>query len=815
MTADRHFGPVTRAEMPPGTLPVETWLQALPGEAALIAEGGVVVAWNAAWAAMFGAPSADSRGARRLVLPGLPREFVRAVHDCVDRVLGGALEGHTCDLSAAPFAPPSASDAEQHKWESLSASALEVDGRRHALVLLRPALPAHQASEALRESEGRFRQLAESVDDVFWLTTPEKDRVLYVSPAYERIWGRSCADLYAKPRTWLEAIHAEDRPRVLAAALAKQATGAYDEEYRILDAQGRVRWIRDRAFPVRDEAGRVYRIAGVAEDITAYKGAVEAARGSEDRYRRLHDDLESRVVQRTAQLQEANEALRLAERRLRQVIDLVPHFVFAKDADGRFLFVNQAVADAYGTTVESLRGRTDADFAQSADEVRHFRADDLEVLRSGRPKVVPEETITDAAGRTRILQTVKIPFTYSGTGVPALLGVAIDITERKRLEQQLLQSQKMEGLGRLAGGIAHDFNNLLTVVVGCAQLLEAPALSTEQQHHVDRIRDAADRAAALTSQLLTFARGQVTSTRVVDLNVLVLDIEKLLRRVLGDDVTLATQTAPNLGFVEVDAGQLEQVLLNLAVNARDAMPHGGRLTLATRNVGVEEARRRGGPFAPASDCVEVTVTDTGTGMGPETMARLFEPFFTTKPGAQGTGLGLATCYGIVKRFQGHIWAESALGTGTTFHILLARSTKTLASDAAARPTIPSGTAGGETVLVVEDHAAVRDVTVRALARQGYEVLPAAAPEEALALSQANAGRIHLVVTDVVMPGMSGPEMVGRLLAKRPQMRVLYVSGYSQDALRRGAPGAEHDLLQKPFTPDLLARKVREILDRTA
>jgi PAS domain S-box-containing protein len=813
MTAVPHAGPVARAGMPPGTLPVETWLEALPCEAALVANGGVLVAQNAAWAALFATPPPDDGGVVRIAFPGLPRETVRAIHDCIDRVLGGTIEGLTCDLTAAAAILPPSSGGDQHLWEALCAQAVEMDGRRHALAMLRKAMPARQVTEALLESEARFRQLAESIDEVFWLTTPEKDRMLYVSPGYERIWGRKCADLYASPRTWLEAIHPDDRARVMTAALQKQASGVYDEEYRIVDTEGRVRWIRDRAFPVRDEAGRVYRIAGVAADITAYKAAVEAARGSEERYRRLHDDMEVRVAQRTGQLQEANEALRLAERRLRQVIDLVPHFVFAKDAVGRFLFVNQAVAEAYGTTVESLRGRTDADFAKSVEEVRHFRADDLEVLHSGKAKLVPEETITDAAGNTRILQTIKIPFTYSGTSVPAILGVAIDITEHKRLEQQLLQSQKMEGLGRLAGGIAHDFNNLLTVVVGCAQMLETPTLTTDQKRHTERIRDAADRAAALTNQLLTFARGQVATAKVIDLNVLVLDIEQLLRRVLGDDVTFATQTAPHLGAVEVDPSQIEQVLLNLAVNARDAMPRGGRLTLATRNVSAEEARRGGGPSAPDADCVEVAVTDTGTGMGPETMARIFEPFFTTKQTSQGTGLGLATSYGIVKRFGGHIWAESTLGAGTTFHILLPRSARAPAPATGSRATRHASSSGGETVLVVEDHAAVRDITVRALARQGYDVLSAANPEEALKRAEAVTGKIHLVVTDVVMPGMSGPDMVGRLLAKRPDVRVLYVSGYNRDNLKQGAPGAEHDLLQKPFTPDLLARKVRDILDR--
>ncbi len=661
-------------------------------------------------------------------------------------------------------------------------------------------------------SDDTFRQLAESIDAVFWMTTPDKDQMLYVSPAFERIWGRTCAALYERPRLWLEAIHPEDRERILAAALSQQAPGRYAEEYRIVDGQGRTRWIRDRAFPIRDAAGRVVRIAGVAEDITPYREAVEAARQGEAAVRVLHEQLEARVERRTEELRTANEALALGERTLRQVIDLVPHFVFAKDLEGRFLFVNQAVAEAYGSSVEALRGKTDADYARSDEEVARFRADDLEVIQGGKPKVILDEPITDAQGRVRHLRTVKIPFTYSGTSSPAVLGVAIDVTEQLRLEAQLLQAQKMEGLGRLAGGVAHDFNNLLTVILGYAQMILAAPSPQEAHQHAERIRDAAGRASALTGRLLTFARGHAADPRVIDANALVREIEHLLRRVVGESVTLEVYLAPGVLAAKVDTSQMEQVLVNLVVNARDAMPHGGTIGIVTRQLDGPEARRKGGPFAPDRPCVELEVSDTGTGMAPATMARLFEPFFTTKTGGQGTGLGLATCYGIVRRAGGHIWAESAPGVGSTFRILLPRAEGAPSARAASGGGEPSPSRG-ETVLVVEDNPAVRDVTVAALEHHGYRVLKAAGAAEALQVARRHPDALDLILTDVIMPETSGPELVKELLREHPKTRVLYVSGYSPDALREEIGQSEHTLLLKPFSPVSLALKVREVLDR--
>jgi two-component system, cell cycle sensor histidine kinase and response regulator CckA len=517
-------------------------------------------------------------------------------------------------------------------------------------------------------------------------------------------------------------------------------------------------------------------------------------------------------LRREQELARAHEALVLAERRLRQVIDLVPHFVFAKDLEGRFLFVNQAVAEAYGTTVEDLRGRTDADFASSPDEVAHFRADDLEVIRGGKAKDIPEETITDASGRVRRLHTTKIPFTYSGTTLPAVLGVAVDVTEKRRLEAQLVQAQKMEGLGRLAGGVAHDFNNLLTVILGYAQLAEQSTTLAEARENAAKVHDAATRAGALTGRLLTFARGQAGAPKVLDVGALVRDLAPLLRRAVGEGVRFEITLQPGVLKAEVDPSQLEQVLVNLVVNARDAMPHGGKIVVATRSRTAEQARVEGGPLAPHMECVALEVRDTGTGMDAATMARIFEPFFTTKGAEHGTGLGLPTCYGVVKRAGGHIWAESTPGAGSTFHILLPVCDREL-TPRTLPSTGPAGPAHGETVLVADDDDAVRNLAVTTLSRKGYRVLAAADAGEALGLARRHPEPIDLLVTDVVMPMTSGTELARLLLIEHPRTRVLYVTACDDEHPSCNAEGDDQDLLRKPFAPDDLARAVREALDR--
>jgi PAS domain S-box-containing protein len=388
-----------------------------------------------------------------------------------------------------------------------------------------------------------------------------------------------------------------------------------------------------------------------------------------------------------------------------------------------------------------------------------------------------------------------------------------DVTEQRRLQQQLAQAQKMEAIGRLAGGIAHDFNNLLTVILSNSEMvLEALPAGDPNRPDVDDVRRAAMGAASLTRQLLAFSRQQVLELQVVDLNAVIRNLEKMMRRVIGEDIEVATQLAADLGVVRADVGQLEQVLMNLAANARDAMPAGGKLTIETANlhVGAEVTRQFDAP--PLGLSVMLAVSDTGVGMDEATKARIFEPFFTTKELGRGTGLGLATVYGIVKQLRGFILTYSEPAQGTTFKIYLPRvEAEAPVASTTAEPKEPQR--GTETVLLVEDAPQVRAVTRQVLERLGYVVLDAPNAETALQIAEQHRAPIHLLLTDVVMPGLSGRELADRLMPMRPEIKVLFVSGYTNDAtLRRGILTSGMAYLQKPFTPHALAQKIRSLLD---
>jgi hypothetical protein len=387
-----------------------------------------------------------------------------------------------------------------------------------------------------------------------------------------------------------------------------------------------------------------------------------------------------------------------------------------------------------------------------------------------------------------------------------------DVTEQRRLQQQLTQSQKMEAIGRLAGGIAHDFNNLLTVITSYSDLLlQDLPLNDPKRDDVDQVRKAADGAAALTRQLLAFSRQQVIEPKVIDLNAVVDNLKKILQRVIGEDVELAIVEAPDLRAVKADVSQIEQILMNLAVNARDAMPTGGKVTIETANVEHDPELGRDRPADRSKRFVMLAVTDTGTGMDEATKAKIFEPFFTTKQPGKGTGLGLATVYAIVKQSDGFIWVYSELGHGTSFKIYLPQVDAVAdAAAAAAQGEMPRGT---ETVLLVEDAAAVRAVAKETLERQGYKVLEASNGEDALRLAERHQGLIHLLLTDVVMPRLSGRELADKLAVARPDMHVLLMSGYTDDSVvRHGILEGGVAYLQKPFAPEGLARKVRDVLD---
>jgi nitrogen-specific signal transduction histidine kinase len=400
-------------------------------------------------------------------------------------------------------------------------------------------------------------------------------------------------------------------------------------------------------------------------------------------------------------------------------------------------------------------------------------------------------------------------------------GVVRDVTERRQIEQekanlqeQLRQSQKIEAIGRLAGGIAHDFNNLLTVIKGYSQL---SLVDTEEgsplREPLEEINKAAEKAADLTRQLLAFSRRQILEMKVLDLNTILGNLDKMLRRVIGEDIELMTIPAEDLGRVKTDPGWIEQVIMNLAVNARDAMINGGRLTIETANVELDEAYARGHIAVKPGRYVMLSVSDTGAGMTPEVKQQVFEPFFTTKEKGKGTGLGLSTVYGIVKQSGGNIWVYSEPGQGTTFKIYLPRVDEPLEEfrERVFQEELPQGK---ETVLVVEDEEAVRQLAVRILKRQGYTVLGVPDGDSALVICEEQKEPIHLILTDVVMPGMSGRQLVDRFSKVRQDFKVLYMSGYTDNAIvQHGVLGEGVNYIQKPFTVDALARKVREVLDK--
>jgi signal transduction histidine kinase/ActR/RegA family two-component response regulator len=398
-------------------------------------------------------------------------------------------------------------------------------------------------------------------------------------------------------------------------------------------------------------------------------------------------------------------------------------------------------------------------------------------------------------------------------GEPAsVLGVSVDVTEQRRLESQLRQAQKMEAVGQLAGGVAHDFNNLLTAVVGHANLaLEDLPDDHRVREDVMEILKAGERAAGLTRQLLAFSRRQVMQPEVIAVNDVISGVEKLLRRLIGEQIHIVLDLAASTDAVKVDPGQLEQVLINLAVNARDAMPDGGTLTLATTNVDLDEAYAHQHPGVGPGRYVMIAVTDTGTGMDAQTQTHLFEPFFTTKPAGKGTGLGLATVYGIVKQSGGFIYVYSEHGRGATFKVYLPATTEKPSTEA---PRIePARARGGtETILVVEDNPHVQAIARRVLAKLGYRVLAASSGEEALAVLNTGDARVDLVMSDVIMPGMTGPELCRQLSVRYPGLRVLFTSGYSNDAIvRHGVLEPGTMFIEKPYAPPALARKVREAL----
>jgi len=544
------------------------------------------------------------------------------------------------------------------------------------------------------------------------------------------------------------------------------------------------------------------------------KRAEEVLRRNNEELEAANEELATTEEELRSQVDEfrrAEEALRRTEEEYRTLAENSPDRIARFDKHLRHVYVNAAAARAGRLSASEYFGKTIAESGVPEPAAGQWEQSIRRVLETGQ--LIDAEDAFPTPDGLRYFHTRLTPELAQDGSVYSVLSVARDVTERRSLEAQLLQAQKMEAVGRLAGGVAHDFNNVLTAIMGYSELaLDALPEEHPEHNHIEEIRNAGERAAALTRQLLAFSRKQILQPEVLCLNEVVSGMTKMLRRMIPEDVELVAVLDPALDRVKLDPVQMEQVLMNLAVNARDAMPKGGKLTLETANAELDVAYTKSHPEVQPGHYVMLAVSDTGCGMDRETQARIFEPFFTTKEKSKGTGLGLSTVYGIVKQSGGSIFVYSEPGKGTAFKIYLPRVEEVLEPQrASAGPReLPKGT---ETVLVAEDDETIRRMIYEILQYAGYAVLEAGRGEEALRLAGEHAGPIHLLITDMVMPGMGGRDLARRLAALRPGVRVLYVSGYTDDAIvRHGVLESGLAFLQKPFKPEALLLKVRETLD---
>jgi PAS domain S-box-containing protein len=502
-------------------------------------------------------------------------------------------------------------------------------------------------------------------------------------------------------------------------------------------------------------------------------------------------------------LLESDEVFRLITENAADMIAVV-------DENGRRVYNSPSYQRILGYSLEDLKN-TEASDQIHPDDLPSVMDAAVHARATGIGRQI-EYRMRDKGGHWHVLESTASAILNATGDYRGLVIVNRDITDRKRLGEQFRQSQKIEAIGRLAGGIAHDFNNLLGIIIGYTEILqESIPEGHSNRECVDEILRSAERAASLTRQLLAFSRQQVLEPKIIDLNVVVADMEKLLRRLIGEDIELKSLPEIYLHRVKADQGQLEQVLLNLAVNARDAMPKGGSLGIATRNVtmSASDVRRYSYPVKPG-EYVQLTVSDTGIGMDSTTQARIFEPFFTTKEKGKGTGLGLSTVYGVVKQSDGYIETDSEVGEGTTFTIYLPAAAEAVASEPA-RTLVTASSTGEETVLLVEDEEALRFLTRSMLERFGYRVLEAGSCSEALAISARHESSIDLLLTDIVMPGMNGCDLADRLLSWRPKVKVIYMSGYSGQGIGQVVLPSGSYFLAKPFSRGDLATKIREAL----
>lgn len=638
-------------------------------------------------------------------------------------------------------------------------------------------MPADRAEPEWRESDEQFRELMSHLQQVFWIKNAVDDSVLYISPAYEKICGRTCQSLYDNFQTFLDSIHPLDRERVAGAMAGQRETGGYEEEYRIVRPDGAIRWIWARSYPVRDGQGQVIRFAGIAEDISDRKS--------------LEQD----------------------RARLAAIVEYSEDAIVSMSVDCIIISWNRGAERQYGYTAEEIIGRSLSVLFPPDHYEEYLQI--LKDVRQGKP-VAEYETARRRKDGTLIDTCVKIfPIEVRDREVVGVSKISRDVTAIKKLEAQFIEAQKMEVVGQLAAGMAHDFNNLLFVILNLSdQMMQKLEAGAPLLKDAETIRQAAERAARLTRQLLVFSRRESAAPVVLDLNDVVKSQEKMLRQIVDEYIDLTIVRGAQVGRVRADSGYLGQLLLNLAANARDAMPDGGKLAITTSNATLDDAYARLHTGVIPGNYVRLSVSDTGTGISAQARAHLFEPFFTTKPKGKGTGLGLATCDIIVKQCGGHIGVSSEPGSGTTFEVYLP-----VAGEPLAVSTQPPGVGeavlrGMETLLVIEGERDVRNLICSAMESLGYTALRASNGQEGLRVARENKGSpVRLVISDVSLPQMGGNLMAEWLKLAGPELCFIFTSGYADDAVAPQGPPAERLAYHpKPCTSTKLACLVRTMLD---
>lgn len=666
--------------------------------------------------------------------------------------------------------------------EARRPSAQDLEMTERATTLAAIAVDRSRAEEALKQAENQYRGIVENAVEGFFQASID-GRYLSANPALARMHG------YASPEQLMAAVKDIGRQVYVDSARRREFQRLMEErgvvedfEYQAYRKDGHKIWVSENARAVRDRGGAMLYYEGTVQDITQRKRTTEALAESEERFRLLFDE--------------------------------APVAYHEIDSQGILRRVNRAECNLLGYQPSDILGRHASDFV--AEEERERSREAVHRKMKGEIPLAPFQREFTRADGTHILVEIHENLIRDASGhIVGIRSALLDITERKQLEDQLRQALKMEAVGRLAGGIAHDFNNLLMVIKGHSELILNRLPHEEPiRKNAEEIDKATERAASLTRQLLAFSRMQVLQPKVLDLNAIVADTSKMLDRVIGENIELVVDLGASLRGMKADQSQIEQVILNLVVNARDAMPHGGKLIIETSNVTLDEAYGRRHTGVRPGKYVMLAVSDNGTGMDAETQAHIFEPFFTTKVSGKGTGLGLATVYGVVKQSGGWIWVYSQKEKGTTFKIYLPQAEEgEVVGSHEPSPPVAASAQGSETILLVEDQESIRELVEEFLESRGYRVVSARDGAEALQIIEEQQHAIDLLLTDVVMPRVSGPELSRRLARLLPQLKVLYISGYAEHSPANADIVQGNAIcLQKPFALDALDRKIRSLLD---